>query len=53
MYLAVWLLKERTHFIVAIAVGGMTYFAAAYALGLFRLGSFKDLVRDFKGKSEL
>ncbi|MFA6594032.1 MAG: flippase [Candidatus Buchananbacteria bacterium] len=48
MYLAVWLLKERAHFIVAIIAGGAVYFAAAYALGLFRLGSLKELIRDFK-----
>jgi hypothetical protein len=49
MYLAVWLLKERVHFIVAIAGGIVTYFILAYALGLFRLKSFKELMKDFKG----
>jgi O-antigen/teichoic acid export membrane protein len=28
MYLVVFLIKERTHFIIAVACGGLTYFAA-------------------------
>lgn len=48
MYLVVFLIKERTHFIIAVACGGLTYFAATYALGLFRLNSLKDLLKDFK-----
>ncbi|MFA6228140.1 MAG: flippase [Patescibacteria group bacterium] len=49
MYLAVRLLKERVHFIVAIAGGIVTYLILAYILGLFRLRSFKELMKDFKG----
>lgn len=48
MYLSVIAVKEQIHFILAVVIGAVVYLAVAYALGLFKFNSIKELAKDFR-----